>query len=228
MANQPKILLVDDEQDILEMLEYNLRKEGFLVFTANNGKEGLDKAQVVKPDLIVLDIMMPEMDGIETCRNLRELYELRNAIIVFLTARSEEYSHIAAFQAGADDYITKPVKPGIFVSKVKALLRRANNAIDELPREVLSAGNFVIDRDRYMVIKDEQHIYLPRKQFEFIALLASKPQKVFSREEILSTVWGTDVVVNDRTIDVHIRKIREKLGEDAIRTIKGVGYKMEL
>ncbi len=227
MTNQPKILLIDDEDDILEILEYNLRKEGFLVFTATNGAEGLEKARVIKPDLIILDIMMPEMDGIETCKHLRAINELRNTVITFLTARNEDYSQLAGFEVGADDFIAKPIKPAIFISRIKALLRRMNIQVDNLQPLVVNAGNFKIDRERHLVSRNGENFHLPRKQFDFISLLASKPQKVFTREEILATVWGNDMLVNDRSIDVHIRKIREKLGDDSIKTIKGVGYKME-
>lgn len=222
-----KILLVDDEPDILEFIKYNLKKEGFEVLTANNGKEGLAIAERELPALIILDVMMPDMDGIETCAKIRETPNLNNCIITFLTARNEDYSQIAGFDAGADDYITKPIKPRVLVSRVKALLRRLsfNNSAGEDHRQGL--GGIVIDREKYAVFKDGKEISLPRKEFELMALLASKPGKVFHRDVILDTVWGGDVVVGDRTIDVHIRKLREKLGEEYIKTIKGIGYKFE-
>ena len=222
-----KILLVDDEPDILEFIKYNLTKEGFEVLTANNGKEALAIAERELPALIILDVMMPDMDGIETCAKIRETPHLNNCIITFLTARNEDYSQIAGFDAGADDYITKPIKPRVLVSRVKALLRRLsfNNSVGEDHRQGL--GGIVIDREKYAVFKDGKEISLPRKEFELMALLASKPGKVFHRDVILDTVWGGDVVVSDRTIDVHIRKLREKLGEEYIKTIKGIGYKFE-
>ena len=222
-----KILLVDDEPDILEFIKYNLNKEGFEVFTANNGKEALAIAARELPALIILDVMMPDMDGIETCAKIRETPNLNNCIITFLTARDEDYSQIAGFDAGADDYITKPIKPRVLVSRVKALLRRLsiNNGTRE--GNLQSFGNIVIDREKYVVFKDGKEINLPRKEFELITLLASKPGKVFHRDVILDTVWGGEVVVGDRTIDVHIRKLREKLGEEYIKTIKGIGYKFE-
>lgn len=227
MEIQPKILLVDDEPDILEILEYNLRKEGYLVFTANNGKEAIEKAKFLKPQLIIMDIMMPEMDGIEACSLMRMVPELSNVTIAFLTARTEEYSQIAGFNAGADDFIAKPIKPILFVTRVKALLRRVDGNAVMLQRLKVKAVDLKIDRDRYLVFKNDVEYFLPRKQFEFLALLASKPQKVFTREEILETVWGKEVIVNERTIDVHIRKIREKLGDDIVKTIVGVGYRMD-
>jgi two-component system alkaline phosphatase synthesis response regulator PhoP len=222
-----KILLVDDEPDILEFLGYNLRKEGYEVYTCSNGKDGLAKAVEILPHLIVLDVMMPELDGIETCKEIRQVAELKNTIVIFLTARGEDYSQIAGFEAGADDYVTKPVKPRVLVSRIKALLRRYK---DELPGEdsqVLSFDNLIIDREKYVVIKDGQEYNLARKEFELLSLLASKPNRVFTREEILSAIWGDDVIVGNRTIDVHVRKIREKLGDLGIKTIKGVGYKFE-
>ena len=223
-----KILLVDDEPDILEFMEYNLRKEGYDVITAKNGKEAVDLAKKQKPQLIIMDIMMPEMDGIEACRQIREVQSLKNVIIAFLTARNEEYSQIAGFDVGADDYISKPIKPRIMISRIKALLRRLNGAGIVEMEGPLTIGNLKIDRERYQVIKGDEVISLPRKEFELLALLTSKPGKVFTREDILSRVWGTDIVVGDRTIDVHIRKIREKLGDESIRTIKGIGYKYDL
>jgi two-component system alkaline phosphatase synthesis response regulator PhoP len=220
-----KILLVDDEKDILEFISYNLQKEGFEVFTSTNGRDAVKIAQREKPHLIILDVMMPDLDGIETCRVIRELPELKNSLIAFLTARSEDYSQIAGFDAGADDYINKPIKPRVLISRVKALLRRSTPA--ETSSDVLQLNGFIIDREKYLIVKDNTEIHLPKKEFELIALLASKPGKVFTREDILKSVWGDDVVVGDRTIDVHIRKLREKVGEKYIRTIKGVGYKFE-
>ncbi|MDT8394203.1 MAG: response regulator transcription factor [Bacteroidales bacterium] len=221
-----KILLTDDEPDVLEFLGYNLRKEGYQVFTCLNGAETIKKAEEVKPQLIVLDVMMPGMDGIETCTEIRKIPSLQNSIVIFLTARGEDYSQIAGFEAGADDYLTKPIKPKILNSRVKALLRRYQ---ENTPPEVekLDFKTFSIDKDRYSVMKGKQEIVLPKKEFELLLLLTSKPNKVFSREEIFANVWGNDVIVGDRTIDVHIRKIREKLGIDDIKTIKGVGYKFE-
>ncbi|HPE35243.1 MAG TPA: response regulator transcription factor [Bacteroidales bacterium] len=220
-----KILLVDDEKDILEFLSYNLRKEGYEVFTARNGATALKLAAEEIPQLIILDMMMPEMDGIETCTELKSLPGLENTIIVFLTARGEDYSQIAGLDAGADDYITKPVKPRVLISRIKALLRRYKHPEAEQNQIVLK--DFIIDKERYLVIRNDENIILPRKEFELLQLLASKPDKVFTREEIFSNVWGNDVIVGDRTIDVHVRKIREKLGLDVIKTIKGVGYKFE-
>ncbi|MBW6459736.1 MAG: response regulator transcription factor [Bacteroidales bacterium] len=223
-----KILLVDDEPDILEFLGYNLRKEGYQVFTCNNGKDALAKAKDVLPHLIILDVMMPGMDGIETCREIRQIPDLQSAIIIFLTARGEDYSQIAGFDAGADDYVTKPIKPRVLVSRVKALLRRyKDKEPEELDGQVKTMREFTIDREKYIVIKEGAEISLPRKEFELLSLLASKPNKVFTREEILATIWGSDVIVGDRTIDVHVRKIREKLNTMSIKTIKGVGYKFE-
>lgn len=225
MLSKKKIVVVDDEEDILEFLSYNLEKEGAKVYTANNGLAAIDLAKKKKPDLILLDVMMPEMDGVETCIQLREKPETRNIIIAFLTARGEDYSQIAGFEAGADDYITKPIKPRVLISRIKALLRRKEGTMpSEAAAEVKSLK---IDRDRYVVIKEDQELNLPKKEFELLALLISVPGKVFTRENILSSVWGEDVVVGDRTIDVHIRKLREKIGNHHIKTIKGVGYKFE-
>lgn len=220
------ILLVDDEPDILDFLSYNLRKEGYTVFTANNGAEGLEIAKKEKPHLIVLDVMMPEMDGIETCRQIKEIPDLKNSIITFLTARNEEYTQITGFDVGADDFITKPIKPRVFISRVAALLRRYK---DDAPPVLTSIdlGAIKIDTEKHIVYKNDVPIELPRKEFSLLLLLSSKPGKVFKREVILETVWGDDVVVGDRTIDVHIRKLREKLGEDYIKTVKGIGYKFE-
>jgi two-component system, OmpR family, alkaline phosphatase synthesis response regulator PhoP len=224
--NEYKILLVDDEPDILEFLSYNLRKEGYNVFTANNGREAITVAKKENPDLIILDVMMPDMDGIETCREIREIPGLKDVMIAFLTARSEDYSQIAGFEVGADDYINKPIKPRVLISRIKALLRRAGNS-GVANDDKSDMGGIKIDRERYLIIKDEKEINLPKKEFELLALLASKPGKVFTREVILDKVWGGEVVVGDRTIDVHIRKLREKLGEEFIKTVKGIGYKFE-
>jgi len=218
-----KILLVDDEPDILELVGYNLSTEGYKILTANNGKEGVAKAKKEKPHLIILDVMMPEMDGIEACEQIRKTSGLENVIITFLTARGEDYSQVAGFNAGADDYITKPIKPKVLVSKVKALLRRIRE--DESSPNITTIGQLIIDRDGYKVVLKGKDIMLPRKEFELVSLLASKPGKVFKREDILDKVWGNDVIVGGRTIDVHIRKLREKIGDKCIKTIKGVGYK---
>jgi two-component system, OmpR family, alkaline phosphatase synthesis response regulator PhoP len=221
-----KILLVDDEKDILEFLGYNLKKEGYLVSTARNGKDAIAVARQEKPHLIILDVMMPKMDGIETCTEIKEIPELSNTIVVFLTARGEDYSQIAGFDAGADDYITKPVKPKVLISRIKALLRRYKEPEEKV--EEIRLKNIVIDKERYLIVQNGKEISLPKKEFELLTLLASKPDKVFTREEIFSKVWGNDVIVGDRTIDVHVRKIREKLGIESIKTIKGVGYKIEI
>lgn len=227
MTNE-KILLVDDEQDILTFISYNLKKEGFEVLTALSGKEAIQIAQKEKPDLIVIDVMMPEMDGIETCQELRAIDELKDTLITFLSARAEDYSQVAGFDAGADDYIAKPIKPRLLVSKIKAILRRKNNISEPVSELEIEVGNIKIDREKYLVYQDDISFALPKKEFELLALLMSKPGKVFTREVILETIWGTDVVVGDRTIDVHIRKLREKLGDKHIETIKGVGYKLKL
>ncbi len=224
--NEHKILLVDDEQDILEFLSYNLKKEGYNIFTANNGKEAVAVARKENPHLIILDVMMPDMDGIETCREIREIPGLKDVMIAFLTARSEDYSQIAGFDVGADDYINKPIKPRVLISRIKALLRRGASS-DATKTDKVEMGGIKIDRERYVIMKDEKEISLPKKEFELLALLASKPGKVFTRDVILDSVWGGDVVVGDRTIDVHVRKLREKLGEDFIKTVKGIGYKFE-
>ncbi len=223
-----KILVVDDEPDILEILAYNLRKEGFQVTTANNGEEGLKKAEEVKPDLIILDIMMPQMDGVEVCRNIRGRKEFDNTLIAFLTAREEDYSQIAALDVGGDDYITKPIKPRVLMSRVKALLRRSGRADEDNEADnIIEAGDLIIDKERVIVLRGEEEIELAKKEFELLTLLVSKPGKVFTREEIFNKVWGTDVIVGNRTIDVHIRKLREKIGDDYIKTIKGIGYRFE-
>ena len=225
--NKFKILLVDDEPDILEIISYNLKSNGFEVFTAMNGVKALKKAKSILPDLIILDVMMPEMDGIETCEEIRKIPELNDTIITFLTARSEDYSQLAGFDAGADDYINKPIKPKLLVGKVKSLLRRLNkNKVTE-SKNVINLGDLIIDREEYKIILNKNEILLPRKEFELLYLLASKPGKVFKREVILEKIWGHEVVVGDRTIDVHIRKLREKLGDTRIKTIKGVGYKFK-
>ncbi|MFD0992640.1 response regulator transcription factor [Tenacibaculum geojense] len=221
-----KILLVDDEPDILEIVGYNLRSEGYQVFTANNGAEGVKEAKKVHPHLILLDIMMPEMDGIEACEKIRGVKQLENVIISFLTARGEDYSQVAGFDAGADDYITKPIKPKVLVSKVKSLLRRLKT--EETVEATTNIGDITINRDEYVVFKAGERIVLPRKEFELFSLLTSKPGKVFKRETILDSVWGNEVVVGGRTIDVHIRKLREKLGDHHFKTVKGVGYKFVL
>jgi two-component system alkaline phosphatase synthesis response regulator PhoP len=224
-----KILLVDDEPDILEFMEYNLKKENYNIFKASNGKEAIEIAKKEHPDLIILDIMMPEMDGIETCRLLRDMPDFHNTLIAFLTARNEDYSQIAGFEVGADDYITKPIKPRVLISRINALFRRLNNDTGKSngKSSVLNIADLQIDREQYLVFKGDEKIELPRKEFELLALLAAKPGKVFTRDEILDKVWGTEVVVGDRTIDVHIRKLREKLGDDLFRTVKGIGYKFD-
>jgi len=221
-----KILLVDDEPDILEIVGYNLKNEGYQIITASNGNEAIKKAKKHNPHLILLDIMMPEMDGIEACEKIRSTASLENVIIAFLTARGEDYSQVAGFEAGADDYITKPVKPKVLVSKVKSLLRRLKTKKENDNSSKI--GDITIDRDEYVVYKSDKKIALPRKEFELFSLLTSKPGKVFKREVILDTVWGNEVVVGGRTIDVHIRKLREKIGDDHFKTVKGVGYKFVL
>ncbi len=224
-----KILLVDDEPDILEFMEYNLKKENYSVIKANNGKDAISIAKKEKPDLIILDIMMPEMDGIETCRALREIPEFKNTMIAFLTARNEDYSQIAGFDVGADDFITKPIKPRVLVSRINALFRRYNSGVvqETESKGVVNVAGLKINREQYLVFRGEERLELPRKEFELLALLATKPGKVFTRDEILERVWGNDVVVGDRTIDVHIRKLREKLGDEYIKTVKGIGYKFD-
>lgn len=222
------LLLVDDEPDILEFVGYNLKKEGYTVYAANNGAEGVELAKKHKPNLVLLDVMMPGMDGIETCDIMRSIPELKNVIIAFLTARGEDYSQVAGFEAGADDYITKPIKPKVLLSRLKALLRRQGSSSSTGASEVsLEQGRLLIDTEKYQVVFDGNVLDLPRKEFELISLLSSKPGKVFPREEIMDRIWGNDVVVGGRTIDVHIRKIREKIGDKSIKTIKGVGYKFD-
>jgi two-component system, OmpR family, alkaline phosphatase synthesis response regulator PhoP len=221
-----KILLVDDEPDILEFVGYNIKKEGYSLLTASNGKDAILLAKKELPDLIILDIMMPGMDGIEVCTVLRNTPQLKSTLIAFLTARGEDFSQIAGLDAGGDDYITKPIKPKVLLSRINALLRRRP---EDKQREMKTIiGNLTIDRERYMISKNGQDIIFPRKEFELLSLLTSKPNKVFTREEIFEEVWGDDVIVGDRTIDVHIRRIRERLNDENIKTIKGVGYKYEI
>ena len=220
-----RILLVDDEPDILEIISYNLIQEGYQVITAEDGIEAIEQGRKEKPHLIILDVMMPEMDGIEACERIRKFPDLQETVITFLTARSEDYSQMAGFEVGADDYITKPIKPKVLMSKVKALLRRFRE--DGTTTNILDLGDIIINRDEYKILKNQEEIVLPRKEFELLWLLASKPGKVFLREEIMEQVWGNEVVVGGRTIDVHIRKLREKIGEEYFKTIKGVGYKFE-
>lgn len=219
-----KILIIDDEEDIRELLSYNLKKEGFIVESAENGETGLAILSSFKPQLVLLDVMMPGMDGIEVCEAIRSKEGFQHTLVCFLTARNEDYSQIAGLEAGADDYVSKPIRPKVLISRIKALLRRKGN-VDVSAENI---GNLVINRDRYLVEKDGKEIHLPRKEFELLALLASKPNHVFERDFILDTVWGTDIVVGDRTIDVHIRKLREKIGNDSIKTVKGIGYRYVL
>jgi two-component system, OmpR family, alkaline phosphatase synthesis response regulator PhoP len=225
MENPFKILVVDDENDILEFIEYNLKKEGYDVYLAHNGQEAIELGKKIKPDLILLDVMMPVMDGIEACKQMKSDKNFAKSFIVFLTARAEEYSEIAGFNAGADDYIAKPIKPRVLLSRISAILRRKNKEVVE---SKLTVGDLIIDRETFLVYRGDHKIPLARKEFELLYLLAGKPGKVFTREYILEKVWGDDVLVVDRTIDVHIRKIREKIGDDYIGTVKGVGYKFEL
>lgn len=225
-----KILLVDDEKDILEFLTYNLKKEGYQIYTAQNGKQAIKLAKDIYPQLIILDVMMPEMDGIEACEKLRDIPGLQNSVIAFLTARAEDYSQIAGFNAGGDDYITKPIKPKVLVSRVKALLKRHNNSIqlnEAVNFNVMEYGDITIDKEKHMVYINKNELNLPRKEFNLLVLLTSKPSKVFTRDEIFNQIWGNDIFVGDRTIDVYIRKLREKIGESHIVTVKGVGYKFE-
>ncbi|MEX1382577.1 response regulator transcription factor [Lutibacter sp.] len=219
-----KILLVDDEPDILEIVSYNLKNEGYKVYTAKNGVEAIASAKLNHPHLIILDIMMPVMDGIEACEKIRATQGLENVLITFFTARGEDYSQVAGFNVGADDYITKPIKPKVLISKINALLRRVDK-VQNIASHTVKAGDIIIDREEYVIIKDGKKISLPKKEFELFALLASKPDKVFKRDDILDRVWGNEVVVGGRTIDVHIRKLREKIGDNYFKTIKGVGYK---
>jgi two-component system alkaline phosphatase synthesis response regulator PhoP len=223
-----RILLVDDEKDILEFLSYNLRNEGFKIYTASNGRDAVRISGEVKPHLVLLDVMMPDMDGIAACEEIRNNKELENTLVAFLTARGEDYSQIAGFEAGGDDYITKPVRPKVLVSRIKALLKRRSVRIEDAGTGSVNksvSGDLVIDKERYLIIKKGKDISLPRKEFELLSLLISKPEKVFTREEIFDRVWGENIVVGDRTIDVHIRKLREKLGDKCIETVKGIGYK---
>ena len=220
------ILLVDDDPDIREFISFNLDKEGFKVETAKNGSDGVELCKKHKPDLVLLDVMMPGMDGIEACELIRATPEIANTLIAFLSARGEDYSQVAGFESGADDYITKPIRPKVLVSRIKALLRR-NAPSEESTTTMIQSGNLRIDLEKYQVYLGEESLDMPRKEFELLQLLASKPGKVFSRDSIMDRVWGTEVVVGGRTIDVHIRKIREKIGDDRIKTIKGVGYKFE-
>lgn len=224
-----RILLVDDEPDILEFVGYNLTREGFEVSTASNGVQAIERAKEFLPHLVLLDVMMPEMDGMETCRHLKEIPELARTNIVFLSARGEDESQLQGFDLGADDYITKPIHPRLLVSRLKAILKRNETGTEESESNegATSSDNITIDKERFVVIKNGRELILPRKEFQLLALLYSKPQKVFSREEIYATVWGSEVIVGDRTIDVHIRKLRTKIGEDHIVTIKGVGYKYQ-
>ena len=219
-----KILCVDDEPDILEILKYNLSNVGYDIYLANDGLSAIKKAKEIIPNLIIMDVMMPKMDGIQACENLRANEKFNDTIIMFLTARGEDFSHVAAYEAGADDYVTKPVKPKILISKVKGLLRRFKKVTDN-DIAIIELNDIIIDKEKYKVYISGNNLDLPRKEFELLYLLASKPDKVFKREKIMEIVWGGEVVVGDRTIDVHIRKLREKLGDKYIKTIKGVGYK---
>lgn len=228
MNSKQKILVVDDEQDIVDLISYNLNKEGYQVCTAINGRQAIEVAKKENPDLIILDVMMPEMDGIESCRQMRALPEFKSTFIIFLTARSEEYSEIAGFNVGADDYIAKPIKPRALMSRINAILRRNNPEQTETPSHKLTISDLVIDREEFLVYKSGEKVVLARKEFELLFLLASKPNKVFTRNQILKAIWEDSVIVTNRTIDVHIRKLREKIGEDYVATVKGVGYKFEL
>lgn len=224
--NEVKILVADDEPDILEFIRYNLEKENYQVHTAENGRQAVQLAKKIKPELIILDIMMPELDGVEVCRELRSMPEFDKSVIAFLTARNEDYSQIAGFEAGGDDYITKPIRPRVLVSRIEALLRRFRDGAS-LNSNIIRIGNLTIDKEKVLVFKDKESISLAKKEFELLCLLASKPGKVFSREEIFKNIWGNDVIVGNRTIDVHVRKVREKIGSAYIKTIKGIGYKFE-
>lgn len=222
-----KVLIVDDEPDILEFIQFNLERAGFEIETASNGVLALEQAKKFRPDLIILDIMMPELDGVEVCRELRSMPEFSSTLIAFLTARNEDYTQIAGLDVGGDDYITKPIRPRVLVSRINALLRRKGSDIVEENNTIIKVGNLVIDKEKVMVYKNESAIMLAKKEFELLCLLVSKPGKVFTREEIFTKVWGTDVIVGNRTIDVHVRKLREKIGSDYIKTTKGIGYKFE-
>lgn len=223
---ETKILLVDDEPDIIEIIKFNLEKKGYQIYTASDGLEAIKISEKIVPHLIIMDVMMPNMDGIEACEQLRKDNKLSDTIIMFLSARGEDFSYVAAFEAGADDYVTKPIKPKVLVSKVKALLRRFKE--DHKKDNILDFGDLIIDRDEYKIIRQEEEIFLPRKEFELIYLLASKINKVCKREEIMENIWGSGVVVGDRTIDVHVRKLREKIGNNYLKTVKGIGYKFTL
>ena len=224
--HQTRILLVDDEPDIIEIIKFNLEKKGYKIYTASDGVEAIKISEKILPHLIIMDVMMPKMDGIEACEHLRKDKRFLNTIIMFLSARGEDFSYVAAFEAGADDYVTKPIKPKVLVSKVKALLRRFKD--ENQKQNTLDFGSLIIDKDQYKIILNEKEIFLPRKEFELFSLLTSRPGKVFKREIILDKVWGNEVVVGGRTIDVHIRKLREKIGDDYFKTVKGVGYKFVL
>ncbi|TCV20327.1 two-component system alkaline phosphatase synthesis response regulator PhoP [Sphingobacterium alimentarium] len=228
MSSKQKILVVDDESDILDLISYNLRREGYQVYTATNGRLAIEKAKEVKPDLIILDVMMPVMDGIEACRLMRNMVEFKNTFMIFLTARSEEYSEIAGFHVGADDYIAKPIKPRALMSRINAILRRNTVDVADAATDKVAIADLIIDRDEFVVYRGSEKIVLARKEFELLYLLASKPNKVYTREQILKSIWEDSVVVTNRTIDVHIRKLREKIGDNYVSTVKGVGYKFEL
>ena len=225
MKESLKILVVDDDLDIIEILKYNLNNSGYFVKSANNGIKAIKKAKKFLPDIILMDVMMPEMSGIEACSEIRKIDQLSNTIIIFLSARSEDYTQISAYDAGADDYISKPVKPKILLKKISNIAKKIKS--ENTYSKILDFGSLKINREKYLVVKNKNEILLPRKEFELLFLLGSKPEKVFTREEIMNKVWGTLVIVGDRTIDVHIRKLREKIGEKYIKTIKGVGYKFE-
>jgi len=223
-----RILIVDDEPDVREFLSYNLSREGYVVFTAADGREGVETAKAKAPHLILMDVMMPDMDGIEACNEIRSITPLRDTIICFLTARGEDYSQIAGFEAGGDDYIVKPVRPKVLAHRIRALLKRSQRQTEGMPSAIISPdGSIVLDRERYLIVSDGREITIPKKEFELLALLMSKPGRVFSRDEIYVGVWGKEVIVGERTIDVHIRKLRERLGENIIHTLKGVGYKFQ-
>lgn len=228
MSSNQKILVVDDEPDILDLISYNLKREGYQVFTATNGRLAIDKAKEINPDLIILDVMMPVMDGIEACRLMRAMPEFKQTFMVFLTARSEEYSEIAGFNVGADDYIAKPIKPRALMSRINAILRRNIQDTQESSSNKVAIADLIIDRDEFIVHRGAEKIALARKEFELLYLLASKPNKVYTREQILKSIWEDSVIVTNRTIDVHIRKLREKIGENYVSTVKGVGYKFDL
>lgn len=228
MTKAHKVMVVDDEPDILELLTYNLEKEGYEVKTATNGKKAVALAQSFQPELILMDIMMPVMDGVEACRQIREMPEMRNTFIIFLTARSEEYSEVAAFDTGADDYLTKPIKPRALMSRINAIFRRESQKTSSEESNLIEVGDLSIDRTSYTLYKGDNQIALPKKEFELLFFLASNPDKVYNRDELLQNIWGNDVYVLARTVDVHIRRIREKIGEHYIKTIKGVGYKFEI